>query len=96
MVFPIQPAAIFQCLASLAKLLDCEIEEGDGVANLELLVDEADHGVVTVVARVPVVQVRLQVVAQTLVVQRLVYECRRVLDTHVDEVQQVDSQEFCT
>ena len=84
-----------QCLASFAKLLDDEIEEGDGVANHELLVDVADHRVVVHVV-VPPVQVRLQVVAQTLLVQRLVHEFRRVLDVHVDKVQQVNGQEFCT
>ena len=85
-------------LAPLTELLDDEIEQGDGVANLELFGDETDQlaTVVVVVGRVPVVQVSLQVVTQTLVVQCLVHQRRGVFDQHVDEVQQLNCQEFCT
>ena len=82
-------------LAPLPELLDCEVKEGYGVADLELLVDEADHRV-DVVFRVLVVQVGLQVVAQRLVVQHLIHERRRVFDPNVDEVQQTNGKEFCT
>ena len=82
-------------LAPLPELLDCEVKEGYGVADLELLVDEVDHRV-DVVFRVLVVQVGLQVVAQRLVVQHLIHERRRVFDPNVDEVQQTNGKEFCT
>ena len=82
-------------LAPLPELLDCEVKEGYGVADLELLVDEADHRV-DVVFRVLVVQVGLQVIAQRLVVQHLIHERRRVFDPNVDEVQQTNGKDFCT
>ena len=85
----------YQCLAPLTELLDNEIEEGDSVADLELFVDEADQLAVALV--VPVFQVSLEVVPQTLLLQPLVPVRRGgVFNPHVDEVQQLKRQEFCT